>query len=83
MLANGFFTMTSDLSLGFCGLLQVFRAHSTDDLINVEQRLDAAFDLGHAEDVIGFERRAKIRRGFDVRGGEIHNLLDGVHDEAP
>ena len=38
-----------------------------DDLVNIQQRLDGALDLGHAEDVVGVELRAEVRRLLDVR----------------
>ena len=56
------------------------QAFLEEDLVEVQQRLDAAVDGGHAEDVVRVRRTAKIRGGFQFRLAQLDHLLDGVHD---
>ena len=64
----------------FCG--DVFDGVCCDDLVDVEEALHRAFDLGHAKDVLDADRTAKVGCGLDVCLRDVGDFFDGVDDQT-
>ncbi len=53
-----------------------------DDPVDVEERFDAALELGHAGDVMGRHGAAEVRRRLDFGARDGEDLLDCVDDDT-
>ena len=67
------------------GGIQACNRVAADDPVNIEQRFDSPFDLGHAQDVSGVYVGAEIRGLLDVRRGKLGDryLVSGSYVDGP
>src|ERR1019366_3619040 len=59
--------------------VQVVQILSGQDALDIQQNLDLALNLGHAEQVAAGVLLAEIRGVFDLRTGQVQDLADAVH----